>query len=49
MAERVRRLFDRQAEALYAGASGSKSPASPQARLDVMETVKGYENATPAA
>jgi len=48
MAERVRRLFDRQAEVLYAGAAGGKSPASPQARLDVLETVKGYENANPA-
>lgn len=49
LAERVRRLFDRQAEVLYAGASGGRSAASAQARVDAMETVKAYENAKPAA
>jgi len=48
IATQVRRLFDQQAEVLYAGASGRRVAASPQARVDVMETVKGYENAKPA-
>jgi len=48
-AEQVRRLFDRQAEVLYAGASGGRSAASPQARVDLLETVKAYENAKPSA
>ena len=47
-AERVRSLFDRQAEVLYAGTSGSRTTASAQARIDLLETVKGYENAKPA-
>jgi hypothetical protein len=45
MAERVRRLFDRQDEAVYAGRSGGKSTASAEMRVEVLETVKGYENA----
>jgi len=43
--ERVRRVFDLQAEALYAGSSGGSGAASTRARLDALETVKGYENA----
>jgi len=46
-ADRVRRVFDRQAEALYAGFSGARSAASAEERLKVLETVKGYENAKP--
>jgi hypothetical protein len=41
----VRRLFDQQAEALYAGTSGRRAAASAAVRVDVLETVKGYENA----
>jgi hypothetical protein len=48
-AAQVRRLFDQQAEVLYAGASGGRGAASPQVRVDVLETVKGYENAKRAA
>jgi hypothetical protein len=48
-AERVRRLFDLQAEVLYAGASAGRAAASAQSRLDLLETVKGYENAKPAS
>jgi hypothetical protein len=48
MTERVRRVFDRQAEVLYAGTSGGRSPASSEERVHVLETVKGYENAKPA-
>jgi hypothetical protein len=48
-AERVRRIFDRQGEVLYAGAAGGRSSASLQARSEALETVKGYENAKPAA
>jgi hypothetical protein len=49
LAERVRKLFDRQAEVLYAGASSGRSAASAQARVDLLETVKGYENAKRSA
>jgi len=49
LAERIRHLFDRHAEALYAGASGGRTASSAQTRLDLLETVKGYENAKPAA
>ena len=49
MAERVRRLFDRQAEAVYAGTYGGRSAASAQTRVEALETVKGYENAKHAA
>jgi hypothetical protein len=49
MAERVRRLFDRQAEAVYAGTSGGRSAASAETRVEALETVKGYENARRAA
>ncbi len=48
-AQRVRRLFDLQAEALYAGISGGRSTASAQSRSDMLETVKGYENAKPVS
>jgi hypothetical protein len=48
-ANRVRDLFDRQAEVLYAGASGGRGGASAQSRVDLQETVKAYENAKPAA
>jgi hypothetical protein len=44
-AERVRRLFDRQEEVVYAGTSGGRSAASAETRVEAMETVKGYENA----
>lgn len=46
-AERVREIFDRQAEVLYAGASGSRAAASAQSRIELLETLKGYENAKP--
>jgi len=49
MAERVRRLFDRQAEAVYAGTYGGRSAATAQTRVEALETVKGYENAKHAA
>ncbi len=49
LAERVRALFDRQAEVLYAGTSGSRSAAPTQERLNILETVKAYENAKPSA
>lgn len=49
MAERVRRVFDRQAEAVYAGTSGGRSAASAETRVEALETVKGYENAQRAA
>jgi hypothetical protein len=45
MAERVRALFDRQAEVLYAGSSSGSGAASAKARVELLETVKGYENA----
>jgi hypothetical protein len=48
LADRVRRVFDRQAEVLYAGVSGGRGPASAEARVDLLEIVKGYENAKPA-
>ncbi len=48
MAERVRRVFERQAESLYAGTSGGRRAASAEERVNVLETVKGYENAKPA-
>jgi hypothetical protein len=48
MAERVRRVFDRQAEALYAGTSDGRRAASSEERVSVLEIVKGYENAKPA-
>jgi hypothetical protein len=48
MAERVRRVFDRQGEVLYAGTSGGRSAASAETRVDALETVKGYENAKPS-
>jgi hypothetical protein len=48
-AERVRQLFDQQAEALYAGSSGGKKPASAETRAAALDTVKGYENARPSA
>ncbi len=48
-AERVRSVFDRQAEVLYAGSSGGRSAATAQARVALMETVKAYENAKPSA
>jgi hypothetical protein len=44
-AERVRNIFDRQAEALYAGASGSRATASAETRVALLEIVKAYENA----
>ena len=49
LAKRVRQLFDRQAEVLFAGTAGGRSASSTQARLDLLETVKGYENAKPSA
>jgi hypothetical protein len=49
MAQRVRQLFDQQAEVLYAGTSGGRKPASAEARVAALDTVKGYENAKPAA
>jgi len=45
MAERVRALFDRQAEVLYAGSSSGSGAATAKARVELLETVKGYENA----
>jgi hypothetical protein len=48
MAARVRRVFDRQAEALYAGTSDGRRAASSEERVSVIEIVKGYENAKPA-
>ncbi len=48
MLERVRGLFERQAEALYAGTSDGRRAASSEERVSVMEIVKGYENAKPA-
>ena len=48
-AQRVRELFDRQAEVLYAGTGGGRTASSSQARVELLETVKGYENAKPAA
>jgi hypothetical protein len=48
LAERVRRVFDRQAEVLYAGTSGGRRAASLDERTNVLETVKGYEDAKPA-
>jgi hypothetical protein len=48
MAERVRRVFDRQAEAMYAGTSDGRRAASSQEKVNVLEIVKGYENAKPA-
>jgi hypothetical protein len=38
-------LFERQGEVLYAGTPGGRGTASTQERLDLLETVKGYENA----
>ena len=49
LAERVRNIFDHQAEVLYAGTSSGRSAASAQVRTDALATVKGYENAKPAA
>jgi hypothetical protein len=49
MAERVRRVFYREAEVLYAGNASGRSAASAEERVDLLETVKGYENAKPAA
>jgi hypothetical protein len=49
LAERIRELFDRQAEVLYAGTSGGRGASSAQARVNLLETVKGYENAKPSA
>jgi hypothetical protein len=49
LAGRVRHLFDRHAEALYAGTSGGRTASSAQTRVDLLETVKGYENAKPVA
>ena len=49
MAERVRRVFDRQAEVVYAGTSGGRSAASAETRVEALETVRGYENARHAA
>jgi len=49
MADRVRRVFDRQAEAVYAGTSGGRSAASAETRVEALETVRGYENARHAA
>jgi hypothetical protein len=49
MAERVRRVFDRQAEAVYAGTSGGRSVASAETRVEALETVRGYENAQRAS
>jgi hypothetical protein len=48
-AARVRQLFDQQAEVLYAGSSGGRKPASAETRAAALDTVKGYENARPAA
>jgi hypothetical protein len=48
-AERVRELFDQQAELLYAGTSSGRKPASAETRAAALDTVKGYENAKPAA
>jgi hypothetical protein len=48
LAERVRRVFDRQAEVLYAGTyggPGGRSAASAETRVEMLETLKGYENA----
>jgi len=44
-AERVRRLFERQAEALYAGSSSGARPASAEAQADVLDLIKKYEGA----
>ena len=49
LAERVRRLFDQQAEVLYAGTAGGRRAASAETRAEALDTVKGYENAKPAA
>jgi hypothetical protein len=49
LAERVRQLFDQQAEVLYAGTSGGRKAASAETRVAALETVKGYENAKPTA
>jgi hypothetical protein len=48
LTERVRRVFDRQAEVMYAGTSGGRKAASSEEKLSVLEIVKGYENAKPA-
>jgi hypothetical protein len=48
MAERVRRVFDRQAEAMYAGTADGRRAASSEEKVNVLEIVKGYENAKPA-
>jgi hypothetical protein len=45
LAERVRRVFDQQGETLYAGTSGGRRAASAETKVEVLETVKGYENA----
>jgi hypothetical protein len=49
LADRVRQLFDHQAEVLYAGTSGGRKPASSETRAATLDTVKAYENAKPAA
>ncbi|HEX4084643.1 MAG TPA: BatD family protein [Chthoniobacteraceae bacterium] len=49
LAQRVRNIFDHQAEVLYAGTASARGAASAQVRTDALETVKGYENAKPAA
>jgi hypothetical protein len=48
MATRVRQVFDRQAEAMYAGTSDGRRAASSEEKVNVLEIVKGYENAKPA-
>jgi len=48
LAQRVRNIFDHQAEVLYAGTSSGRGAASAQARTEALETVKAYENAKPA-
>ena len=49
LAAKVRRVFDQQAEAVYAGTSDGRRAASAETKVEVLETVKGYENAQPAA
>jgi len=48
-AQRIHDLFDRQDEVLYAGTSGGRAASSAETRVDLLETVKNYENAKPAA
>lgn len=41
----IRRLFDRQAEMLYAGASGGTRPASPETQAETLDLLGKYESA----